>query len=107
MFKIILAIVLVSGLLQAKASLYKMSDCFGKTRYVSIDPDTIVSMEPAKCTDKNGVKVFRIIIKKGGYRPYLLNENELASLMNNDEMIERDMKAQEAQMLRKQLMLDQ
>ncbi len=106
MLKIILAIALLIGVLQAKQSLYKMSDCFGKTRYVGLDPDTIISMEPANCTDKNGVKVFRIIVKKGGLRPYLLNEKELASLMNNDEMIERDMKAQEAQMLRKQLMLD-
>jgi len=104
--KLVLLLILSNTLLQSKETLYKMSDCFGKTRYMKLNPDTIVSIEPANCTDKDGIKVFRIITKNYKFHPYLMNAQELSSVLNSDEMIKRDMKAQEMQMFRKELLLD-
>lgn len=84
-----------------------MSDCYGKTRYVNFDPRTIVSIEPAKCRDKNGVKVFEVIVKHSGYRSYMLNAHELSSLLNTEELLQREMKSQEIQMIREELMLEE
>jgi hypothetical protein len=104
--RVVFLIVLMVISIWAKQGLYKMSDCYGRTKYVGFDPDTIVSVEPAKCTDKNGIKVFRVIVKTSGYRPYMMNENELDAITNTDEIIKRDMKAQEMKTFRKGLMLE-
>lgn len=104
--KTLLLIFVLSALLFGKEALYKMSDCFGKTRYVNFDPNSIVSIEPAKCSDKNGIKVFQLIVKRSGYRSYMLNAHELSSLLNTEERLQREMKSQEIEMIRKELMLE-
>jgi hypothetical protein len=93
-------------ILHAGETLYKMSDCFGKTTYQHLDPDKIIKIEPANCTDKEGRRVFRILLKEGGLRPYLMNEIEIDVLLNTPEILKRDMKAQEIQELREGLLLD-
>lgn len=90
----------------ASESIFKMSDCFGKTVYQRMDPDTIVAIEPANCTDKDGQEVYRILVNTGSIRPYFMNESELGFIFNSQEALKRDMKAQELQELREGLLLD-
>jgi len=106
MTKILLALLLIASLAQAEESTYKMSNCFGRTEYKTIDAEKIHSIEYAQCKDKNEIKVYRVIINDRGLVPYLMNKDEMDAVLGN-KMIIQEMHSQENRILREQLLLEE
>lgn len=104
--RFILMVCLLVSLADAGEKLFRMSDCYGKTTYARFDPERIVKIESANCTDKNGVQVMRVLVGRYHTRPYFMNIDELSDIIDSDEILRRDMKAQERKLMREQLLLD-